>query len=144
MERREVTEHEIQKYGCTKAERDRIQRVYGGETWHQSPFGVFSNQRKKAKARGDEWTLTFYDWWEVWYYSGRWNQRGVGRGKYCMARLCHDGPYEYGNVHIIPAVDSVMEAAAMRAVGIGENQTVGQRLTEKDKQWLKDLEDSLP
>ena len=44
--------------------------------------------------------LTFEQWFEIWQSSGHWNQRGCGRGKYCMSRINDIGNYENGNVYI--------------------------------------------
>ncbi len=47
------------------------------------------------------WTLTLAEWWDIWQRSGKWNQRGQGRGKFCLARIDKAKPFEVGNVAVV-------------------------------------------
>lgn len=58
-------------------------------------------QRTRARARGIAWNFNLGDWWEVWEKSGKWEQRGLGTGRYVMARFGDIGPYSKDNVRII-------------------------------------------
>jgi hypothetical protein len=58
--------------------------------------------------------LTFDEWWSIWEQSEHWHERGVGRGKYCMARFGDCGPYAIGNVKIIPQEENVREGNVLR------------------------------
>jgi hypothetical protein len=40
-------------------------------------------------------------WALIWARSGHWHERGLGKGKYCMARFGDKGPYASWNVKII-------------------------------------------
>lgn len=73
---------------------------FGSSGVSKSPMECFSYQRNSARRRGIAWEFTFRDWWQLWRESGRWAERGRGRG-YCMARIGDSGPYCVGNVEII-------------------------------------------
>jgi hypothetical protein len=49
--------------------------------------------------RGEEFTLTFEQYEELW--QGLWDQRGRTREAVCMTRIDWDGAWEWGNVEII-------------------------------------------
>lgn len=61
---------------------------------------AFTQQRQSASNRGIDWHLTFADWFSIWQVSGKLHLRGRGRGHYVMSRICDDGPYSLGNVHV--------------------------------------------
>ena len=65
-------------------------------------FNKFYQQRKAANKRNIVFNLTYDEWLDVWQSSGKLHLRGVGKGKYCMARKGDQGPYEIGNIEIIP------------------------------------------
>ena len=44
--------------------------------------------------------LTFEEWADIWSRSGKWEQRGIHAGTYCMMRKSDIGHYEKGNVTI--------------------------------------------
>ncbi|PWT77510.1 MAG: hypothetical protein C5B60_02430 [Chloroflexi bacterium] len=60
----------------------------------------YLKHRDSARFRGIPFLLTFKQWTEIWLASGKWDQRGNQRGKYCMARFGDQGAYEVGNVSI--------------------------------------------
>ena len=66
-----------------------------------TPRGRYKVHRHNAARRGIEFSLSFAQWWGIWKRSGRWNERGRGRGRYVMARKGDAGPYAVGNVKII-------------------------------------------
>jgi hypothetical protein len=76
-----------------------------GVTWEQyrrfdtEVRRAFSQQRITAKRRTIEWQFTLASWWALWESSGKWEERGVGRG-YCMARYKDRGPYSPENCYI--------------------------------------------
>jgi hypothetical protein len=72
-----------------------------------------SNKRKKYKEhKGSvanridklgnpiEFRLSFEEWDDIWSNSGKWDQRGVRKGQYCMSRYNDIGHYEVSNVYI--------------------------------------------
>lgn len=60
----------------------------------------YAKQRNAARRRGVDWEITFPEWIEVWSASGVFHLRGVGIGRYCMARNGDEGPYKVGNISI--------------------------------------------
>lgn len=73
---------------------------------------AFQCQRNQARARGILFLLTFEEWWMIWQESGRWDQRGVRKSQYCMARAGDRGPYSIDNVRICTTDENRMEQAA--------------------------------
>ncbi len=53
-----------------------------------------------ARIRQIPFEFTFEEWKSVWLNSGKWEERGRGSGKYCMARFNDIGPYSVNNVYI--------------------------------------------
>jgi hypothetical protein len=58
------------------------------------------SHRGNAKKRNIPFLFTFEEWCYVWEQSGKWDQRGSGRGKYNMSRYGDKGPYTVDNVYI--------------------------------------------
>ena len=59
----------------------------------------YNIQKQNARRRNISFDLTYEQWLEVW--GDKITQRGVGKGKYCMARNNDAGPYSIDNVRII-------------------------------------------
>lgn len=72
----------------------------------------YKNQRNAAMYRQIPWEMTFEQWLSVWRESGKWEQRGKGRGGYCMARRGDTGPYSVENVYITTCDDNVRDYQA--------------------------------
>ena len=71
---------------------------------------AYASQRAHSRNRGIEFTLSLADWWAVWSASGRWEQRGRGKGSYCMSRINDAGGYTVGNVCIKLCTENSREA----------------------------------
>lgn len=82
----------IKRYGCSFAQWQTIED--GGRG--------YDCQRRNSRYRGIEWKINRWQWWTLWQESGKWDLRGRGKGKYCMARHNDTGAYEVGNVSIVP------------------------------------------
>jgi hypothetical protein len=80
-----------EKTSKAKARRRRFKRT---------PRGRYAVHKMNAKRRGVPFLMTFHQWWQLWLDSGKWQQRGNRRGKYCMCRFDDVGPYAIGNVYI--------------------------------------------
>jgi hypothetical protein len=60
----------------------------------------FYNQRDSAKRRGISFELSYIEWLDIWESSKKLEQRGRGKGKYCMMRNNDIGSYSKENVKI--------------------------------------------
>ena len=63
-------------------------------------YKAYAEQRGNAKKRNIAFDITFEDWCKIWYESGKWEERGRGRGRYVMARNEDYGGYSVDNVSI--------------------------------------------
>ena len=86
----------IDMYGLTHDEIRAIKDRHGNK-----PIKTFRQQQHSAAKRGIHWDLLFSEWWLIWRDSGKWEQRGRGKGEYCMGRHNDCGAYKAGNVKII-------------------------------------------
>lgn len=104
-----IVERNTQRiYGCSLAD---ALRQNGGAPLRKfgAPASRYCYQRQSAARRGIEWRITFIEWMSVWLQSGRWADRGVGKGRYCMSRRGDVGPYAIGNVFIQPVEQNSRE-----------------------------------
>jgi hypothetical protein len=94
---------------------------------------AFTAQRLWAAKRGIEFLLTF-DQWLLW-----WEQqlgpdwlllRGVGHGKFCMARPGDKGPYALGNIECKLHVENHREG------NFGKQRNLGYQHTEEAKRRI--------
>ena len=66
----------------------------------RNPFlKAYTAQKANAKRRGVEFLFTFEEWKQWWLDTGKWEERGKGRDKYCMQRYNDTGPYSPSNVY---------------------------------------------
>lgn len=93
----------MRRYGLTIEE---WWELRGEGPYHLCPFPAYRSQRQGARRRGIEWYFTLKSWWAVWRDSGKWDQRGTGRG-YQMARYGDTGPYAPWNVEIITGIENI-------------------------------------
>lgn len=76
---------------------------------------AFSQHKHDTKGRLDkagkpiEFRLSFDEWFSIWYESGVWHLRGVGKDKFVMSRFDDLGHYEVGNVKVQPHSQNVRE-----------------------------------
>lgn len=82
---------------------------------------AFQQQKRNADLRGIAWQLTLGQWWAVWQASGKFHLRGKGIGHYCMSRICDDGAYAIGNVHVQLCTENSREAVKKWA---GKTKTI--------------------
>jgi hypothetical protein len=96
----------------------------------------FYNHRSNAKKRGIIFLFTFEEWITMWKTSGKWDQRGWGANKYCMARHNDIGPYAPWNVSIITNSDNSKFAVTHR----DKNRWMPAiQLARKSKDWRKSI-----
>ena len=70
---------------------------------------AYNSHKSGAKKRGIAFLFTFEQWWSVWETSGKWENRGVHIGEYCMARHGDTGPYAADNVRICLSSENHIE-----------------------------------
>jgi hypothetical protein len=88
----------LEKWGCTA---EQFKAVRGDrKLGSKSPYQAFHNQLQSAFCRNVPWKLNFWQWWQIWEESGKWEERGRGTSGYCMCRNGDEGAYEQGNVYI--------------------------------------------
>jgi hypothetical protein len=102
-----------------KAEQLAIKRGCGIEMWRilvaNGATSAFTRQRQNARARGIEWKLSLFEWWQIWDASGHWGDRGRNKGQYVMSRAGDSGAYEASNVCIVTNTEN-FNAAKKHAV----------------------------
>lgn len=140
----EKEKEEVEYYGCTKEERNKVQRRHKKDNWWDTPYGNFVRQRQNARQRDIPWNLKFAEWWEIWELSGKWPKRGRGLGKYCMARLFDCGAYEVGNVHIIPSEENNRQWAYTLSSGVRRSDNTASHMKPEDWERIRALEARLP
>jgi hypothetical protein len=94
---------------------------------------AFTLQRLGARDRGIAFLLTFEQWkawWEAQLGPDWFAMRGVGYGKYCMARYGDAGPYKLGNIKCMLHVENHREG------NLGKQHALGYRHTEEAKQRI--------
>ncbi len=113
---RAIKADEAQNKAAAFEARIRAKWAVSVDVWRQcradGVVRMFEQQRKHAAMRGIEWGLTFGQWLAIWQASGKLDQRGRGKGRYCMSRIKDTGGYVLGNVHIQTTVENSREAVA--------------------------------
>lgn len=110
-----------------------------------TPALAYAQQRQASKKRGIGWEITFPEWLGVWLESGNWSLRGVGVGRFCMARHGDSGPYRVGNVSIILSTQNSRDAVykpgrkhalpdPLAKLGTGRGWTIKARATRNPYQ----------
>lgn len=89
----------LEKTGCTY---DLYKSLKGNIVYR------FNQQKRNAFNREIGWELNLWQWWSIWQQSGKWKQRGRGRG-YAMCRLNDTGPYSVDNVYIATGTENVQD-----------------------------------
>lgn len=108
----------LAKYGCTKEQYTQMLEIGrrmtdGGVPFCRTPTGAWHSQRRTAMTRKIPWEISLWDWWMVWQASGKWEQRGRGRG-YMMCRKGDQGPYSLDNVYIATGAHNASLAHQLR------------------------------
>lgn len=96
---------------------------------------AFTTQKINAKMRGVEFLFTFKEWREWWIASGKWEQRGRGRGKYCMRRHGDVGPYSIDNVFCGLNEDNVRDGNLGKIDSEETRRKKSDALRGKSKPW---------
>ena len=73
-------------------------------------YKKYVHHKHNAKYRNISFEISFDEWWDIWQKSGKWLERGKGKGKYVMARHNDIGPYAVNNVSIKTQEENTHEA----------------------------------
>lgn len=93
-----------QKFGCSLA---LYEKLRGEGALQDSILWRFKEQRKNAKRRNIEWSLTLTEWWSLW--EGKFHNRGRKKGQFVMSRHGDKGAYSVDNVEIVTTTENVLE-----------------------------------
>lgn len=110
----------MKRHGCTWEQYIEVRdlgyfMLENGWSRGQTPFCAYAQHVDGADTRGIEWGFnSFWEWWCVWRDSGKWMERGRGRGKYAMCRHGDVGPYRSDNVYIALNGDNVRDGFVFR------------------------------
>jgi len=66
----------------------------------ESPHYRYNQQKAQADYRNEAWAITLEEWTACWDESGKWDQRGRGKGKYRMTRIDALYPWQLDNIEI--------------------------------------------
>ena len=70
--------------------------------------------RAQAKTRGEEWLLTFEEYFSMWVKDDRWLLRGRNKDSLCMSRIDMLGPWDTHNVEICTRSEMLRREARMK------------------------------
>ena len=104
----------IKRVGRPENARQKALRVERQRQRRKLPHNQYGDQKQAARQRGIEWLFIFQEWFDMWYFSGRWKERGHKRGQYCMMRNGDIGPYSVDNVTIGLTDDNKRDGAYRR------------------------------
>ena len=97
---------------------------------------AYAEQRAHAKARGIPWRLTRDEWMQIWFASGKFDQRGRLSAQYCMARHQDKGAYEVGNVSIKTNRENLRESERKNKRNSEDARGVNLRYPGRTNGWF--------
>lgn len=75
---------------------------------------AFQAHRDNSRRRGIAFEFDVFAWWAWWQIDDRWSNRGVGKGKFVMARKGDVGPYSPDNVVCITHGENIEQICPER------------------------------
>lgn len=96
--------------------------------------GAWYSQKFTAERRGIEFSLSFYEWLDIWKRSGKLAERGRKKGQYCMARFEDKGPYCKENVQIILHSENTTDGWKLHRDATSKKMSIVHK--GKPKPWL--------
>jgi len=98
---------------------------------------AYTQHKSNAKTRGVEFLFTFEQWRDWWVASGKWEQRGRGRGKYCMRRHGDIGPYSIENVFCGLNEENVRDGNIGKIDSAETRRKKSDSLRDRPKLWCR-------
>jgi hypothetical protein len=83
--------------------------ISGADEYKHSMYVPWMKAHAQANFRGEEWTLTFEEWFKLW--DGRWEKRGRGSDDLCMTREDFEGVWSADNIIILTRSDHLARQA---------------------------------
>ena len=92
-------------------------------------------QRANASNRGIPFLFTFEEWKDWWISNGKWEERGVGKDKYCMCRFNDVGPYSVENVYCASNSKNLSDANLGKPKSPETRLKMSEAASGKPKPW---------
>lgn len=73
------------------------------------PKKAFDDQKRHSEDRDIPFLFSYSEWLEMWLLSGKWTERGKGKGKYQMCRYGDEGAYSPRNCYIGTFEDNMLD-----------------------------------
>ena len=96
---------------------------------------AYTQHKSNAKTRGVDFLFAFEQWRDWWVATGKWEQRGRGRGKYCMRRQGDTGPYSIDNVFCGTNEENVRDGNLGKSVSAATRLLISVAQTGKPHDW---------
>lgn len=61
--------------------------------------------KNQCKLRGEEYDLTFEEFFDIWSKEDRWLTRGRQKDELCMSRIDYEKPWTYANIKIVTRLE---------------------------------------
>lgn len=86
--------------------------VTGPDEFKHDMYHPWQMARAQAKFRGEEWDLSFEEYYNLW--RDYWHNRGRKAEHSCMTRKDIEGPWDKNNTHVINRYQHWLNQAAQR------------------------------
>ena len=87
----------------------------GPDAYKHSMYMPWQRSKAQANFRGEEWLLSFEEYYDLW--KELWPQRGRGSDDYCQSRHDPDGPWDTKNTVIITRKEHLVNQTSLRSQG---------------------------
>jgi hypothetical protein len=96
---------------------------------------AYAWHKKNAHRRGIEFLFTLEDWSRWWLDTGKWEQRGTGKDRYCMCRFGDTGPYAPWNVYCATNGKNLSDAHAGKPKSAEQRRKMSEANKGKRHPW---------
>lgn len=86
--------------------------ITGPDKYKHDMYHPWQMAKAQAKFRGEEWELTFEEYYELW--KDHWNNRGRKAEDMCMSRHDREGPWDIKNTLIMSRLDHLRKQGGDR------------------------------
>ena len=96
---------------------------------------AFTQHKSNARQRCVEFLFTFEQWRDWWLATGKFDQRGRGRDKFCMRRHGDVGPYSIDNVFCGTNAENVRDGNIGKTMSDQTRALISEANTGKPHPW---------